>query len=209
METIPAFESAHVAAEENVRIREAERQAVRRREDRIREAARLAEQEAWVKTQHEVLGSTRITCAAGREIRDHGIVSGFESRLFTIYNLPANVRHDEIIQLFTQQGVNCDAIHILSISPVNEDRREAKVITSAEWESAIVSVLGGIEFRNNRLQVQAGENTSNTALDESSVQGIDTLTMTVFAPSSIMVAKLTPRHAISTERSLRNGESKR
>ncbi|KAG5645784.1 hypothetical protein DXG03_005321 [Asterophora parasitica] len=191
--------------EEAARVREAnrlkaEREAARRREVQANEEAarqillaqreaRRIEQEAAFTSQHIVLGSTLITCGSGLEIRDPGIVSGFESCRLTIRSLPSDVKPGEIAELFTQQGMSRDAIHILSINPAIENHREAKVLTSAEQGGAIAVGLDGIEFRNNRLRFEVGENTSNNAMGESSAREADTLTVTWSAPSSSMIAK--------------------
>ncbi|KAF5388370.1 hypothetical protein D9615_000034 [Tricholomella constricta] len=197
-----ARERARLAAEEAARIREAKRletqqEAARRREIRAREEATrkalLAEQEALrnkqeaaFKTQHIVLGSTLITCGAGLEVR--GVVSGFDSCRLTIRGLPSNANATEIAELFTQQGISRDDIHILSINPANGDHREAKVLTSADQGGAIAVGLDGIEFRNETLHFEISENISTDAMGESSALQADTLAIFWSAPSASMIA---------------------
>ncbi|KAG6840137.1 hypothetical protein C0991_008601 [Blastosporella zonata] len=175
---------------------QAAQEAIRRQEARAKEEAsrqaRLAEQdslrlemEAAATTQHIVLGSTLVTFGAGLEVRS--LVSGFESCRLTIRNLPSNAKPQEIAELFTQQGMNRDDVHILSIHPIIDDRLEAKILTSAAQGVLIATGLNGIEFRDERLQFEVSEILSADAMDESSRQ-TDTLTVTFFAPSITMIA---------------------
>ncbi|RDB20510.1 ATP-dependent RNA helicase DEAH12, chloroplastic [Hypsizygus marmoreus] len=179
------------------RARLAEQEAIRRRELQAQEeAARKilqAEQEALrhqkeaaVTTQHIVLGSTLITCGAGIEIRR--VVSGFESCRLTIKNLPRSAKPHEIMELFTQQGMKPDDVHILHIKPVDEFHLEAQILTSAVEGGAIAVGLDGVEFGNDTLQFEISENTSVDAMGEASSRQTDILTVSWQAPSAAMIA---------------------
>ncbi|KAG6918217.1 hypothetical protein DXG01_015810 [Tephrocybe rancida] len=213
-------EAARLAAQEAARAREAqrvatEREALRRREARERqEAARqvqLAEQEALrfkeeaaVTSQHLVLkGSTRITCRAGLEIQN--VVTGFESCRLTIRNIPSDAKRTEILDLFTQQGLRRDDVHIISFKFVDGDLFEAQILMHDEQGRVLALGLDGIEFRNKILRFEAGDDTLAHAMGESSSRQIDTLTITWPAPSRSIIARYNTMEAAEAYARYLNG----
>ncbi|KAG6833600.1 hypothetical protein H0H87_004227 [Tephrocybe sp. NHM501043] len=190
-------EKRHLSAREaEVRRQRTAQEAALRQEARAKEEARQTrqaaaealrmEREATFTTQHVVLGSTLVTFGAG--IKVQSLVCGFESCRLTIRNLPSDAKPWEIAELFTQQGMNRDDVHILSMLPVHGGHLEARVLTNAAQGSVVAVSLDGIEFRSERLQFEVGEITSINAMGESNSHQSNILTMTCFAPSLTMIA---------------------
>ncbi|KAF9468794.1 hypothetical protein BDZ94DRAFT_1303961 [Collybia nuda] len=186
---------------ENERLaREAEREAARQARQAKKEAARktreaelearrveIAKEEAAFTTKHIVLGSTLITCGAGIDIRH--VVSGFESCRITVKNLPLNAKLTEIVDLFTQQGIDPDQFLILGTRVMDGGKYlEAKILANAEQGNAIAIGLDGINFRDETLSFEVTENVSADAMGESSARSPEILTVSWRAPSGSMIA---------------------
>ncbi|KAF9483034.1 hypothetical protein BDN70DRAFT_929536 [Pholiota conissans] len=100
--------------EEEARIRDEERRA---RENAEKETAMRArrEKEAAAIEQYIVSESSLVTCAAGLNIQS--VVCGFDLCRVSIKNLPKDVRHDEIVDIFIQQGVASSEFFIQDLKP--------------------------------------------------------------------------------------------
>ncbi|KAG6918219.1 hypothetical protein DXG01_015812 [Tephrocybe rancida] len=193
-------EKTRLAAEEAIRVQEAKKlrdaqEAAIRQDARDKAKARLArlaeqdairiEREAAVTTQHVVLESTLVTFGAGLEVRS--VVSGFESCRLIISDIPSNAKPHEIVQLFTQQGMSCDDVHV-ELYPSPGNHLEAKVLTSTTQGGVVAVGLDGIEFRNELLKFEVGDIVSSNAMGESSSRQANALTITWYAPSVSMIA---------------------
>ncbi|GLB33452.1 hypothetical protein LshimejAT787_0103360 [Lyophyllum shimeji] len=171
-------------------INNAQKEAERLRSER--ETFRI-ETEAALTTQHMVLGSTLITCGAGLEIRS--VITGFESRRFTIYNLPPDTKSPEVAELFTQHGLSRDKIVVLSMHPTPGDCLKAEVLTSGINQidttgHEIACKIDGTEFKKEIIACEVSKHTPvNTTGRTSALQyQANTLTITLAAPSTCVIA---------------------
>ena len=174
-----AAERARQAAEEKAR-QEAKRKARQAAEEILR-----LEREAAFTEQHQVLGSSLITVGSGLDIRH--VVSGFESCRLTIRNLPLDAKEHEIIELFTQQGINRDSIRVDKIV-IKDGHREAVVLTNRAQGGPVAIGLDGSQFRDETIHFEFGENTASEAMGQSSSKDCNVLTITWRAPSITMIA---------------------
>ncbi|KAG6849951.1 hypothetical protein H0H93_003323 [Arthromyces matolae] len=195
-------EQRRQAAQEAAQRREAQRMLAEQRAAEQREAlareeaarkAHLAEQEALrmereaaVTSQHVVLGSSLVTFGAGLGVQS--LICGFNSCDITIKNLPSDAKAPEITELFTQQGMNSDDIHVPSIQRTDDGHLEAKVLTSSSEGRLIAIGLDGIEFRDEKLKFEIKDVASANAMGEFNKRPTDTLTISWFAPSLTMIA---------------------
>ncbi|KJA22746.1 hypothetical protein HYPSUDRAFT_201842 [Hypholoma sublateritium FD-334 SS-4] len=178
--------------------REAEQEARRRDEERIareqaeREAARkerqeqlkaVREKEAAVIEQYVVSDSSLITCGGGMDIRH--VVTGFELCRITIKNLPYDARHDEVVDIFTHQGIDASEFFIQEVKPIG-NKVEAIVLANAEQGEAIALGLEGIEFRNEMLTFQVSANASWTGMGDSG-RSTPFLTVSWWVPSETII----------------------
>ncbi|KAH0587100.1 Putative uncharacterized protein, chloroplastic [Termitomyces sp. J132] len=194
LEAVQAQEAKRQQAKQEA----ARRQQAREKEEAARKArfaeqeaikkAQLAEQEALqsAATWQHVFGSTLVSFSAGLEVK--GLVTGFESCLLTIRNIPSDAKPQEIIDLFTQQGMSQHDVRVVSLQPTDDSHREAKVLTSTDKGRLVAVGLDGIEFRNETLEFEVGEIVSANTMGESNSGHADTLTITWFSPSLTMVA---------------------
>ncbi|KAF8075981.1 hypothetical protein FPV67DRAFT_1469945, partial [Lyophyllum atratum] len=185
-------EAKRLEAQRVARMVEEKAKRPRLREEALRQISLMEQQEvllmkreAAVTTQHIVLGSTLVTCGAGLDMR--GIVSGFESCRLTMHNLPADTNISDVIEIFTQQGMNPDKILVLSVNPANGNHLEAEVLTSAEQGAAIAAGLDGMKIGRHPVRFEVRENHSAGAMD-SDTSFSDTLTITWSAPSTSVIA---------------------
>lgn len=179
--------AAERAKEENEKRLAQEKEAREAREAAARQAQLQLEarrkREASVTEQDLVLGSSLITYGAGLDI--HSIITGFDLCRVTIKNLPPNARQEEIIHIFTQQGIKRSSLFIGECKD-NGSRREATVLMKADEGQAIAIGLDGIEFRDHLLTFEvSGEVTGNTM--GSSACNSDCLTVYWRVPSEAFI----------------------
>ena len=181
--------AAERAREENERrlarekeAREAQEAAARRSQLQL-EARR--KREALVTEQHIVLDSSLITYGAGLDI--HSVITGFDLCKVTIKKLPRNARQEEIVHMFTQQGVERSSFFIGQFKD-NGMHREATVLMKAEEGRSIAIGLQGIEFRDHFLTFEVGgEISENTVTMGSSARNSDCLTVYWRVPSETFI----------------------
>ncbi|KAF7323225.1 RBR-type E3 ubiquitin transferase [Mycena chlorophos] len=167
-------EAAELAQKEAERCAEIVRRA---------EHAQRSRQEAAHTIQRLVLGTTLVTYGAGITIRN--IVTGFESCRIRIKGLPADAHEKEILELFTQQGIDADRLLLVSQEP-DEGRLEATVVSTMEEGSAVAIGLQGIEFREEHLDFEICDNATGMGISMS--EESDTVTLSWRAPSNTFVA---------------------
>jgi hypothetical protein len=182
-------EAARKAKEER---EEAARKAREQREEAERRArqAQLAErraQEARVTVQQVVLGSSLVTCGAGIDIR--GIIGGFDLCRILVKRLPRDAKLDEVVEIFSQQGVDPENFFLLEMKP-NGRHTEATVLARAEQGEVIALGLDGIEFRDERLRFEVSANASWDSMG-SSDDNCKTLTINWKNPSTSIIATYT------------------
>ena len=184
-----ARERAAVTASEQaleVTTKEYERRLIEKDAAREARKAALAEYkqlealqqqaEASVIEQYAVLGeSTLLTCGAGLEVQS--VVAGFDTCRITIKNLPREVKHCDVSEIFTQQGMIHSDFLVLNLRS-KEDHQEATVLAVADRGRAMAIGLDGIEFRNRNLTFKASENANNACA----------LTISWRVPSAAMIA---------------------
>lgn len=172
----------------NTKARHAQQRRQAEQESRKAEhEARRAEsfkKDATFTIRDIVLGSTLVTVGAGIDIQH--VISGFETCRLTIKNLPLDAKTEEVVALFTQQGLDSQDVLILGISTIGK-HREAKVLTKAEQGRAIAVGLDGLEFRAENLRFEFAENAPANAMGISISQNSDLLTISFPAPSASMV----------------------
>jgi IBR domain, a half RING-finger domain/RING-type zinc-finger len=185
---------AQMVAEQE--LRKAEQDARKAEVQRIGQEARKAEHEARraeiikkdaaLTIREIVLGSTLVTCGAGIDIQH--VISGFETCRLTIKGLPLDAKAEEVVALFSQQGLDSQDVLVLGMNGIDGRHREARVLTKAEQGRAIAVGLDGVEFRAERLRFEVTENTPANAMGESISRNSDVLTISWPAPSVCMIA---------------------
>jgi hypothetical protein len=169
------------------RIRRAEREA-RKAEHEARRAETI-KKDAAMTIRDIVFGSTLITCGAGIDIQH--VLTGFETCRLIVRSLPIDANAEEVVALFTQQGLDSQDVLLLGIHDVDGKHREATVLTRAEQGRAIAIGLDGIEFRTEKLQFEVAENAPANAMGESTARNADILTISWPTPSAAMVVTYT------------------
>ncbi|CCM05343.1 uncharacterized protein FIBRA_07557 [Fibroporia radiculosa] len=176
---------------EQERIREEARQvqdeqrAVREAEHRAR-MAEIAREEAAMTSQCVVLGSI-VTFETGLGIR--GIITGFESCVVRVKNLPGDAREDEVRTLFTQQGIQVGHFHVVGTKRTPGGKLEAEVVTDAESGQTLAIGLDNIEFRDTTLTFEVGAYNSPGGMSATAAKPSTTLTISWRAPSAQYVAE--------------------
>lgn len=116
-------------------------------------------QDALATIQQLILGCALVTCSAGLKIRE--IICGFESCRIRIKQLPRDAKSQEIVALFSQQGIESSQYFLKYVRPVNDNRHlEAEVITTVQTGDIMLDALNSLSFRNEILRcekLQAGE----------------------------------------------------
>nr|GAT53705.1 predicted protein [Mycena chlorophos] len=118
-----------------------------------------------------------------RERAEHA--QRFESCRIRIKGLPADAHEKEILELFTQQGIDADRLLLVSQKP-DEGRLEATVVSTVEEGSAVAIGLQGIEFREEHLDFEICDNATGMGISLS--EESDTVTLSWPAPSNTFVA---------------------
>ena len=181
--------AAERAREENERrlarekeAREAQEAAARQSQLRL-EACR--KREALATEQDIVMGSSLITYGAGLDVRS--VITGFDLCRITIKELPRNARKEEIVHMFTQQGIERSSFFIGQFKDIGM-HRETTVLMKAEEGQSVAIGLQGIEFRDHFLTFEvSGDTGGNTATMESSARNSDCLTVYWRAPSETFI----------------------
>ena len=137
-------------------------------------------EEALVTEQEVVLGSSLVTYGAGLDIL--GVITGFDLCRVTIKGLPRNAKQEEIIHIFTQQGIERSNVFIGQLKN-NGTCQEATVLMKSEEGRAIAIGLQDIEFHDHLLTFEvSGEAGGNTMARNS-----DCLTVYWRAPSETFI----------------------
>ena len=161
--------AAEKAREEREKRLAREKEAREAREAAARQAQLQLEarrnREALVTEQEIVLGSSLITYGAGLDVRN--VITGFDLCRVTIKNLPRNARQEEIVDIFTQQGIETSRFFVGQFKD-NGGGREATVLMKAEEGEAIAIGLEGIEFRDHFLTFEVSQETSGNTMGSSS-----------------------------------------
>ena len=139
--------------------------------------------EALVTEQHIVLGSSLITYGAGLDV--HSVITGFDLCRVTIKNLPRNAKREEIIHIFTQQGIERSSFFIGQFKD-NGMQREATVLMKAEEGQSIAIGLQGIEFGDHLLTFEVSGEMGGDAMG-SSARNSDCLTVYWRVPSETFI----------------------
>ncbi|KAJ7063544.1 hypothetical protein C8F01DRAFT_1055945 [Mycena amicta] len=145
--------------------------------------AETVRREAAHTIQQIVLDTSLVTYAAGVAILD--VITGFDSCRIRIKGLPTDATTEEILALFTQQGVERRRLFMVGQRPV-DGRLEATLITTAEEGSVIAIGLEDIEFGQERLHFEVSENANG--MGTSAPKDCDTLSLMWRAPSSAVIA---------------------
>ncbi|KAJ6598016.1 hypothetical protein B0H10DRAFT_735207 [Mycena sp. CBHHK59/15] len=183
-------EAAHRARQLAERERREAARLARQAEEEVRRIelenrkAETARKEAAQTIQHIVLGSSLVTFSAGVAIQE--VVAGFDSCRIQIKNLPRDATRDEILALFTQQGVDPTRLFVSGTKRSPNGHLEATLITTSEEGGAIAIGLEDIEFREERLHFEVAENDRSGGMGHS-MRNSDTLTLSWRAPSTSVV----------------------
>ena len=139
-------------------VRDAQEAAARqfRRQVKARQ-----KREALVTEQDIVLGSSLITYGAGLDV--HSVITGFDLCRVTIKNLPQNAKREEIVHIFTQQGLERSSFFIAHLQS-KETHQEATVLMKAEEGQAIAIGLEGIEFGDHFLTFEVNREASGNTM---------------------------------------------
>ena len=141
--------------------------------------------EASVIEQDIVLGSSLITYGAGLDVQN--VITGFDLCKVTIKNLPRNAKQEEIVHIFTQQGIEKSSFFVGQFKD-NGMHREATVLMKAEEGKSIAIGLQGIEFCDHYLTFEvSGDTGGNTVTMGSSARNSDCLTVYWRAPSETFI----------------------
>jgi len=149
---------AEKVQQELARKAEQQRRALAVKEAAAKEAlAKRREQharEAAATEQFIVLDSSLVTCAAGLHIQH--VITGFDLCKITIKGLPRNARKQEILEIFTQQGLQPHDFYISQYPSASFP--DAVVLADEECGQAIAIGLEGIDFRGESLNFVVSEN---------------------------------------------------
>ncbi|KAJ2936672.1 hypothetical protein H1R20_g414, partial [Candolleomyces eurysporus] len=153
---------------------------IKRREEQKREA------EAKLTHQLVVHGSNLVTFGAGLELKR--VIPGFDLCSIMIKNLPKDASRFEIANLFHEQGMDNTMFQLISCNKEG-NTLTAKFLLRAEEAQAMAIGLEDLEFRDNLIKLEVGDNASWGSMTSSSHNG-NTKTLTVIwsIPSATMVA---------------------
>ncbi|RXW18737.1 hypothetical protein EST38_g7108 [Candolleomyces aberdarensis] len=181
-------EAERLAAIERLRREKEEREARQRR--KMEEIKRREEQkrEAEAKLTHQLIvhGSNLVTFGAGLELKR--VIPGFDLCSITIKNLPRDANRFEIANLLREQGMDDTMFQLVSCKREG-NTTTARFLLRAEEAQAMAIGLEDLEFRDNLIKLEVGDNASWGSMTSSS-QNDNTKTLTVIwsIPSATMVA---------------------
>ncbi|KAK0441822.1 hypothetical protein EV421DRAFT_2019677 [Armillaria borealis] len=118
-------------------------------------------------------------------------ITGFESCGIRVKNIPRNAPENEIVALFTQQGLNKFEFHIVSVKemPGRNGKQEADIVTNVDVAQALAIGLKGLEFRDERLEFEVGVFNASGAMGALTPRDENTLTISCRAPSDRYVVE--------------------
>jgi hypothetical protein len=194
--------------EERQRRKEEERkrlEAVRRREQELLERQRVErealqrkieeikhreeqkrEAEAKVARQLVIQGSNLVTFGPGLEVKR--VIPGFDLCTITIRELPLHATRPEITNLFHEQGMDDTMFQFVSCK-TEGNTQVAKFLLRAEEARVIAVGLEDLEFHDNFIKLEVGENASWGSMAVSSrTDEANTLTVIWAIPSATIIA---------------------
>ncbi|KIJ58828.1 hypothetical protein HYDPIDRAFT_33790 [Hydnomerulius pinastri MD-312] len=183
-------ETAILVEAERAKAREIEAAEARER------AAALAREEAAKTINQLVLGSI-VTYSAGLDIPS--LITGFETCILHVKNLPFDVREDEVRALFTQQGIDVGRFHVVDIKNVSGEKLVARIVTDAEAGHALALGLDGIEFRDETLTIEVSTNNTLEGMNAAESRDSDVLLISWRSPSVRYVAEFIDIPAANTK----------
>ncbi|KAJ3565443.1 hypothetical protein NP233_g7623 [Leucocoprinus birnbaumii] len=156
-----AQERAMVVFQEQQRQLQREREETQERE---KIARRRRQEEEWAKeakmTIQQVVLNSYVKFGAGLTI-EH-VICGFEASRILVKNLPMDAKATEVLELFTQQGIDEEDLVILSLDIVG-GWRQATVLGKAVEVDTVAIGLDSIEFRDQNLEFAVCERPSQAA----------------------------------------------
>ncbi|KAH7890188.1 hypothetical protein F5I97DRAFT_648265 [Phlebopus sp. FC_14] len=135
--------------------------------------------------QQLVLGSI-VTYGAGLDVVS--LITGFETCVLYVKNLPFEVEADVLRTLFCDHGVKASCFHVEDIT-VSREMAEARIVTDIETGSALVSALDGIEYGDNTLTVELSVDNTAGGMSANTKRASDILTISWCAPSARYIAE--------------------
>lgn len=163
-------------------------EAARLAKERI--AQRRKQEEDWAKeavvTIHKVVLNSFVKFGAGLTIQH--VICGFEASRILIKNLPMDARKSEIIELFTQQGIDAEDLAILRTENV-DGHQQATILGKAADVEVVALGLDGIEFRDENLEFVICERTSESRMMGSPDGNSCHLNIFWRAPPQVMIAR--------------------
>ncbi|KAK0503497.1 hypothetical protein EDD18DRAFT_1327772 [Armillaria luteobubalina] len=180
-------EEAQRRREEERRRREEKRRRQEEEQRRVDQQLRAAD--AQVTLQRVVLAGSIVTFSSGLSIEN--TITGFESCKVCVKNLPYDAREQEIVALFTQQGLDISEFHVISVkdTPGRHRKKEADIVTNAAVAQSLAVGLEGLEFRDERLEFEVGMFNVPGAMGALTPRDENTLTISCRAPSIRYVAE--------------------
>lgn len=151
----------------------------------MKQKEQTIKQDALATLQQLVLGCALVTCSAGLKIQE--IICGFESCRIRIKQLPRDAKTQDIVALFSRQGIESSQYFLKYVRPVYDNKHlEAEVITTVQTGDLMLDILNELSFRNETLRcekLQAGE----MDLCRRDIESINLL-ISCKAPTSVAVA---------------------
>ncbi|KAF9441319.1 hypothetical protein P691DRAFT_813162 [Macrolepiota fuliginosa MF-IS2] len=180
-------------AEEHAAAAFHERQLELAREmEQAKERERIAKhqkREEWAEemavTIQQVILNSFVKFESGLTIQH--IICGSEASQILVKNLPTNARRSEILELFTQQGIDEQDLAILKTDNVG-GRQQATVLGKAADVETIAIGLDGIEFRDELLEFVVCERSSSGRTMGSSNRNAHHINVSWRAPFLTMIA---------------------
>ncbi|PBK78451.1 hypothetical protein ARMSODRAFT_1011028 [Armillaria solidipes] len=180
-------EEARRRGEEERRRQEEQQHRQEGEQRRVDQQRRVTD--AQFTMQSVVLAGSIVTFSSGLAIEN--TITGFESCRIRVKNIPRNARENEIVALFTQQGLNKFEFHVVSVKemPGRNGKQEADIVTNADVAQSLVTGLEGIEFRDERLEFEVGVFNAPGAMGALTPRDENTLTISCRAPSDRYVVE--------------------
>ncbi|KAG7448025.1 uncharacterized protein BT62DRAFT_965815 [Guyanagaster necrorhizus] len=174
-------EEARQRREEERRRCEEQRRCQEEEQRRVDQQRRVTD--AQVTMQRVVLAGSIVTFSSGLAIEN--TITGFESCRVRVKNIPPDACRQEIIALFTQQGLDMSEFHVISVkdTPGKHGKKEADIITNADVAQSLAVGLEGLEFRDERLEFEVGMFNAPGAMGALTSRDENTLTISCRAPS--------------------------
>ncbi|SJL00687.1 uncharacterized protein ARMOST_04000 [Armillaria ostoyae] len=180
-ETRQQREEARRRGEEERRRQEEQQHRQEGEQRRVDQQRRVTD--AQFTMQSVVLAGSIVTFSSGLAIEN--TITGFESCRIRVKNIPCNACENEIVALFTQQGLNKLEFHVVSVKemPGRNGKQEADIITNADVAQSLAIGLEGLEFRDERLEFEVGVFNAPGAMGALTPRDENTLTISCRAPS--------------------------